>query len=83
MLDLGFFTRGEGFAKCYGCGWEGIPTLLEGSPSTFCPSCETVPDTVIEEELDAEEARRAMPKVGRNEPCPCGSGKKSKKCCYM
>lgn len=22
-----------------------------------------------------------LPKVGRNEPCPCGSGKKSKKCC--
>src|SRR3990167_2233723 len=21
-------------------------------------------------------------KVGRNEPCPCGSGKKYKKCCY-
>jgi hypothetical protein len=21
--------------------------------------------------------------VGRNEPCPCGSGKKYKKCCYM
>jgi uncharacterized protein YchJ len=20
-------------------------------------------------------------KVGRNEPCPCGSGKKNKKCC--
>ncbi|MBT8004846.1 MAG: hypothetical protein HN578_18205, partial [Rhodospirillales bacterium] len=20
-------------------------------------------------------------KVGRNEPCPCGSGKKFKKCC--
>jgi uncharacterized protein YecA (UPF0149 family) len=20
-------------------------------------------------------------KIGRNEPCPCGSGKKSKKCC--
>ena len=25
--------------------------------------------------------RREMPKVGRNEPCPCGSGKKFKKCC--
>jgi len=25
--------------------------------------------------------RRDMPKVGRNEPCPCGSGKKFKKCC--
>ena len=24
--------------------------------------------------------RRGMPKVGRNEPCPCGSGKKFKKC---
>jgi preprotein translocase subunit SecA len=23
----------------------------------------------------------AAPKVGRNEPCPCGSGKKYKKCC--
>jgi len=32
-----------------------------------------------------EEARqpvqRAEPKVGRNDPCPCGSGKKYKKCC--
>jgi hypothetical protein len=25
--------------------------------------------------------RRLAPKVGRNEPCPCGSGKKFKKCC--
>ena len=25
--------------------------------------------------------RRAAPKIGRNEPCPCGSGKKFKKCC--
>lgn len=24
---------------------------------------------------------RNAPKVGRNEPCPCGSGKKYKKCC--
>lgn len=26
-------------------------------------------------------ARRASPKVGRNHPCPCGSGLKYKKCC--
>ncbi len=25
--------------------------------------------------------RRAGPKVGRNDPCPCGSGKKYKNCC--
>ena len=25
--------------------------------------------------------KRESPKVGRNDPCPCGSGKKYKKCC--
>ena len=25
--------------------------------------------------------KRELPKVGRNEPCPCGSGKKFKNCC--
>ncbi len=28
-----------------------------------------------------ETVRRSAPKVGRNDPCPCGSGKKYKKCC--
>ncbi len=28
----------------------------------------------------AEPIRREMPKVGRNDPCPCGSGKKYKHC---
>ncbi|MDN3525482.1 preprotein translocase subunit SecA [Halomonas sabkhae] len=30
---------------------------------------------------DARPARREGPKVGRNDPCPCGSGKKFKQCC--
>jgi hypothetical protein len=28
-------------------------------------------------------AVRTGPKVGRNDPCPCGSGKKHKKCCLV
>ena len=28
-----------------------------------------------------ETYRREEPKVGRNDPCPCGSGRKFKKCC--
>jgi preprotein translocase subunit SecA len=28
----------------------------------------------------AQTIKRAEPKVGRNDPCPCGSGKKYKKC---
>ena len=33
------------------------------------------------EEARPEQARRTGKKVGRNEPCPCGSGKKYKHCC--
>ncbi|HLL22183.1 MAG TPA: SEC-C metal-binding domain-containing protein, partial [Kofleriaceae bacterium] len=32
------------------------------------------------ETAKAEPVRRDRPKVGRNDPCPCGSGKKYKKC---
>jgi len=31
--------------------------------------------------LNPKEAPRHVQKVGRNDPCPCGSGKKYKKCC--
>jgi uncharacterized protein len=30
---------------------------------------------------ERQQAQRMSTKVGRNEPCPCGSGKKFKKCC--
>jgi uncharacterized protein YchJ len=39
------------------------------------------------EETGLEPAATYWPKpfgkVGRNEPCPCGSGKKYKKCCLI
>jgi preprotein translocase subunit SecA len=39
-------------------------------------------DAVVEEAIrSAAPSRRPTPKVGRNDPCPCGSGKKYKKCC--
>ncbi|MBU0935709.1 MAG: YchJ family protein [Spirochaetes bacterium] len=31
--------------------------------------------------IKTETVVRATPKVGRNDPCPCGSGKKFKNCC--
>ncbi len=31
--------------------------------------------------MNPKEAQRRVEKVGRNDPCPCGSGKKYKKCC--
>lgn len=37
---------------------------------------------IIEEDLDKPELEGVdLSKVGRNDPCPCGSGKKFKKCC--
>ncbi|HLV21388.1 MAG TPA: YchJ family protein [Polyangiaceae bacterium] len=32
-------------------------------------------------EIASPPQRREAPRVGRNDPCPCGSGKKHKKCC--
>jgi SEC-C motif-containing protein len=31
--------------------------------------------------MNPKPAPRQVAKVGRNEPCPCGSGRKFKKCC--
>ena len=31
--------------------------------------------------VHVDESRRSTPKVGRNDLCPCGSGKKYKRCC--
>jgi SWIM/SEC-C metal-binding protein len=37
--------------------------------------------TDIEHALSPPIPVTAAPKIGRNDPCPCGSGKKFKKCC--
>jgi len=39
------------------------------------------PDDMTYEKEEKEEPYRAGLKIGRNDPCPCGSGKKFKKCC--
>jgi preprotein translocase subunit SecA len=47
------------------------------------PGQPTASDIVSEAAAAVEKAKpvRAGPKVGRNDPCPCGSGKKYKHCC--
>jgi uncharacterized protein len=53
-----------------------------------CSARERLPEAVqdVYDWLDArrpkaEPLKREAPKVGRNEPCPCGSGRKHKRCC--
>ena len=36
---------------------------------------------LYKEQKRSQTVRNGGPKIGRNDPCPCGSGKKYKKCC--
>ena len=36
---------------------------------------------IDEERIDSMLAGEKRKKIGRNDPCPCGSGKKYKNCC--
>jgi hypothetical protein len=52
-------------------------------PSPFAPSRgqqQQQPARVGGDDAKVATVRRDEPKVGRNDPCPCGSGKKYKKC---
>jgi SEC-C motif-containing protein/YcxB-like protein len=58
---------------------------LDGAPPHLEPPLDEPSDRSDDESTPApllESATRTpAPKVGRNDPCPCGSGKKYKKCC--
>ena len=36
---------------------------------------------IVKQYKASKTVRRESPKIGRNDPCPCGSGKKYKHCC--
>ncbi len=53
-------------------GWEHAIVLDKSKPEDI---------TDLETLLNIPKTVTADKKVGRNEPCPCGSGMKYKKCC--
>lgn len=54
----------------------------KGWKYTIALEAEKPEDTAdLERLLNPQQPVTAEKKVGRNEPCPCGSGKKYKKCC--
>jgi hypothetical protein len=46
----------------------------EETPAAPRPSAKAQP------RVQVQPVRRDSPKIGRNDPCPCGSGQKFKKC---
>lgn len=52
------------------------------APASILYSSKVFAQIMTKEVEDEENASKpVIPKVGRNEPCPCGSGKKYKNCC--
>ena len=49
--------------------------------TVFSTSIEMVETNFKKQEQSNQEVVQSAKKVGRNEPCPCGSGKKYKNCC--
>ena len=56
------------------------PRLETSTTVTGGGTSEGAPDAAPEIQLPKVTIRRETPKVGRNDPCPCGSGKKFKAC---
>ncbi|MDD4821881.1 MAG: SEC-C metal-binding domain-containing protein [Bacteroidales bacterium] len=61
------------------------PKLQEKPPQLIMgPNMKKAGINISQEEVNdlwEKNAVRSTPKIGRNEPCPCGSGKKYKHCC--
>ena len=57
-------------------------TALHAQVSAFAGGAAAgAPSAEIARHKRQAPVQRQVPKVGRNDPCPCGSGKKYKKCC--
>ena len=60
---------------------ELIPLLVDLSNHTRkWSNCGFTPEEIHQQKIRSSSVRQGR-KIGRNEPCPCGSGKKYKKCC--
>ncbi|MCG8506698.1 MAG: UPF0149 family protein [Sphingomonadales bacterium] len=64
---------------------EEIRELTDNAPELIPCWVQILNDWRIEQEFSShpETAMPQVEKVGRNAPCPCGSGKKYKKCCGL
>ena len=60
---------------CVNCGAK-CTVYKYGSRGPICHACAGVPHR-----SNRIQPVKSKPKIGRNELCPCGSGKKYKKCC--
>ncbi len=64
--------------------WEGGESeakLMQGAREVFYDTVEEAYHYWFDNRINRVPQKRGEGKVGRNDPCPCGSGKKYKACC--
>ena len=86
MLVLSFFSSrrmAERLLKTSVDRSQSLETMAETMRSAFLPALADyarVGRSLFQAQMKSQ-AQPVEPKVGRNAPCPCGSGKKYKRCC--
>jgi uncharacterized protein len=87
VLMLSFFSSrrlAEAFATDTGSELATIAIVMhEGIPEAvreYVALGRNIQD-IVAREWQPQPAKRTSPKIGRNDPCPCGSGRKYKRCC--
>jgi preprotein translocase subunit SecA len=90
LNDFGAFCQERGVDAAEGGGEEGMEEMLRTLHDEWLQTPRPSLDGKRPAEMleggtlfprKVETFRREIPKIGRNDPCPCGSGKKYKKCC--
>lgn len=82
MEEVASFIKQHGvqhttsYDRIFGCPHEEGIDYPEGGTCPHCPFWEN-----IDRYTHKPKRKPGAPKVGRNDPCLCGSGKKFKKCC--
>jgi hypothetical protein len=84
--DFAVYMRGEKtWVEKYPLDWVDDAAVFVKShffqPRTPSPKKSKKSKKFAPSETESETIVRDGPKIGRNDPCPCGSGKKYKKCC--
>jgi uncharacterized protein len=80
LLPIKIFGTEDGWAKLDGMGKQEIENIRRA----ITPNVREIYAYWLarrEASPGRSPIRREEPRVGRNDPCPCGSGKKYKKCC--
>ena len=75
LLQLNYGPSG----RLVGASWQTVSTLGLSGPAVV--RLKTIAERLRRRRL--EKAKSVARELGRNDPCPCGSGKKYKRCCLV